>query len=94
MSLSFVLGVKRWISKLYSHCWKGFNTQKCWKTKEYVGAEGFFQRTAVRFTVTKTEKPFLHYLFTLIDHIIMMKTLGRNYNNCIFYPLILNFVLK
>ncbi len=25
---------------------KGSNTQKCWKTKEIVGPEGFFWRTA------------------------------------------------
>ncbi len=30
---------------------KGSNTQKCWKTKEFVGAEGFSWRTADRLTV-------------------------------------------
>ncbi len=33
------------ISKSYSHCWKGFKyAQKCWKTKELVGAKGFFSK--------------------------------------------------
>ncbi len=30
---------------------KGSNTQKCWKTKEFVGTEGFFWRTAGSLTV-------------------------------------------
>ncbi len=30
---------------------KGSNTQQSWKTKEFVGAEGFFWRTADSLTV-------------------------------------------
>ncbi len=51
MSPSVVLGAKRCISKSYSHFGKGSNTQKCWKTKAFVGAEGFFRRTAGSLTV-------------------------------------------
>ncbi len=51
MSPSVVLNVKRWISKSYSHCWKGFKYTKMLKKKEFVGAEGFFRRTAGRLTV-------------------------------------------
>ncbi len=39
------------LSKSYSHCWKGFKYTKCWKTKEFVGPEGFFWRTAGSLTV-------------------------------------------
>ncbi len=31
--------------KIIQSLGNGSNTQKCWKTKEFVGAEGFFQRT-------------------------------------------------
>ncbi len=30
---------------------KGSNTQKCWKTKDFLGPEGFFWRTAGSLTV-------------------------------------------
>ncbi len=51
MSPSVVLGVKRWISKSYSHCWKGFKYTKMLENQIIVGAEGFFWRTADSWTV-------------------------------------------
>jgi len=42
MSPSVVLSVKRWISKSYSHCWKGFkytnnagNPKNLWDLKDF-----------------------------------------------------------
>ncbi len=37
MSLSVVLGVKRWISKSYSHCWKGFKYTKMLENQRICG---------------------------------------------------------
>ncbi len=65
----FLLGVKRWISKSYSHkviVGKGSNTQKCWKTKGFVWAEGFFWRTADSWTVQ--DKQGTHEQLSLNKH--------------------------
>ncbi len=51
LSPSIVLSVKRWISKSYSHCWKGFKYAKCWKTAESTERGGFVWRTVLSSTV-------------------------------------------
>jgi len=51
---------------------KGSNTQKCWKTKEFVRAEGFFWRTADNLTVQDKqgthEQLALNKKNTAVDH--------------------------
>ncbi len=49
---------------------KGSNTQKCWKTKEFVGAEGFFWRTADSLTVQNKQGTHeqLSIKNTAVDH--------------------------
>ncbi len=50
---------------------KGSNTQKCWKTKEFVGAEGFFWRTADSLTVQhkqETHEQLSLNKNTAVDH--------------------------
>ncbi len=49
----------------------GSNTQKCWKTKSFVGAEGFFWRTAGSLTVRDKQETLEQLSLnkqTAVDH--------------------------
>ncbi len=57
MSPLIVLHVKRWISKSYSHCWKGFKYEEnVRKTKNVQELEDFFSEEQQAVELLRTNK--------------------------------------